>query len=1230
MERANNNIILQWNCRGFYANISDIREITSKYNPAIMSLQELILGQRKLSLRGYRPLYSFGRGGAGLLIRNDIPHSEIRLRTTIQAVAAKVYIDKQYTVCSIYLPPNVPLLDQELGELMDQLPGPLLLLGDCNARDPTWGDTVTNPRAAQIKRLLNDYNMNVLNADEYTHYHIQTDTYSCIDLSIISSTALIDFDWRVITPTPLEQYNSDHYPIVLTKINQNSYPPGPPRWNLKRARWIEYTSKSEIREIPQQLSVNEFNQFLTNHMLNAAQLTIPRTREAKRSRSLPFWNSECEDARRLKQRLLRRWQRTRLLCDKIDYNRAKANERRKINEASRNYWKDFVSTLNSRTPCAVVFKRVQKISGKYKGKTIPVIKNNGVIETNPEIVAEVIGDNFASFSSGQEYSPAFQAVRARLEQNEHDFEDNEAIYNNEFTLAEMREALRKCKDTSPGPDEIHYAMIRNLHPTAMEYALRLFNQVWNEGKMPDMWRTATVIPIKKNGKDGLEPTHYRPISLTSCLCKLMERMSCNRLQWFLEKENTINPFQFGFRKRQSTVEPLLRLEHDIGQAFTRKRMIMAVSFDLEKAYDTTWKWGLLDSLHKMGMRGRLPKYIADFLKDRKIRVQVGKHLSEEKELPQGLPQGAVQSCELFKIAINGITSVIPKGIQYSLYVDDLLVYVEGGHVPAMERRMQLAINQITQWADSHGYRFSRPKTHAVLFGRRGTRDNFSLKLYNEEIESRNHIKFLGLTWDSRLTWSNQMKNLRKECETPLKLLRHISHLRWGADKKTLTRLYQALIQSKIKYACEIFCRNEKISEAVSKIQNEALRIISGAFKSSPIRSLEVDCGIMPLQLQVLESSCRHYIKLKQESQCPIRDLVGRAFEPHSNSTWGFRREVQGLLGEGCEDQINVLSFRPNITPPWIRVPAEVCEGITTDANHTSPITNAMLFREHDELHKEYLHIYTDGSKTQTGVGTAVVIPTLSMSNSRTLPKEASIYTAEAAAIILALELIDKLPKQDCIILSDSRSILTSLKQFEPKNPLIKKIRHWVHFLTADNSRKVKFCWIPAHCGLLGNEAADTLAKTATTQPPTIMDLPYTDYQPEIRKAINDRWQSQWETCTENKLHSIRPSIRKWESSFHKKRRYETIMTRLRIGHCNFSHVHLMKKEPQPICCGVPLTVQHALTNCTNGRIVRDAMYPEMRTLNSIDRMKLLLSEDTNFNIEKLTEYLRKLDILDKI
>ena len=109
------------------------------------------------------------------------------------------------------------------------------------------------------------------------------------------------------------------------------------------------------------------------------------------------------------------------------------------------------------------------------------------------------------------------------------------------------------KDTATGPDDIHYQMLKHLE-TALDTLLHIFNGIWTTGVFPESWRLATVIPIPKPRKDHAEPTNYRPIALTRCLCKTLERMINKRLVWYLESNNLITKLQSGFRAERTTTD----------------------------------------------------------------------------------------------------------------------------------------------------------------------------------------------------------------------------------------------------------------------------------------------------------------------------------------------------------------------------------------------------------------------------------------------------------------------------------------------------------------------------------------------------------------------------------------------------------------------------------------------------------------------------------------------------
>ena len=526
------------------------------------------------------------------------------------------------------------------------------------------------------------------------------------------------------------------------------------------------------------------------------------------------------------------------------YRNSRAKARRTIKSAKRKSWRTYVSNLNYKTPTKKVWDMVRKISGKSKSASYHHLNYNfnnaNETASTKQDIADTLASQFCSNSSTSHYSEEFQKYKKEQEKTKLNFKSsNNEEYNTSFNLGELKDAISKAHDTATGPDEVHYQMLKHLPPKSLHALLHIFNDMWETGKFPESWELATIIPIPKPGKDHAEPNSYRPIALTSCLCKTLERMINVRLVWYLESNNLISPVQSGFRSERSTNDNLVRLEIFIRDAFVAKEHVVAVFFDLEKAYDTTWRHGIMRDLHDLGIRCRLATFIENFLADRWIQVRIGSTLSEKFDQAQGVPQGSILSTTLFNIKINSIMDFLDPKTDGSLYIDDFCMCCRSKSMRTIERHLQQCINRIENWASHNGFKFSKSKTQCVHFCQlRKIHNDPELYLYGSLIPVVEDFKFLGVLFDRKLSFIPNIKYLKAKCLKALNLLKVLSHTDWGADRTVLLQPYRSLIRSKLDYGSIVYgsARPSYIS-SLDTVHHQGLRLALGAFRTSPVQSL---------------------------------------------------------------------------------------------------------------------------------------------------------------------------------------------------------------------------------------------------------------------------------------------------------------------------------------------------------------------------------------------------------
>ena len=672
-------------------------------------------------------------------------------------------------------------------------------------------------------------------------------------------------------------------------------------------------------------------------------------------------------------------------------------------------------------------------------------------------------------------------------------------------------------------------MLKHLPQSALLTLLHIINKLWSSESFPSAWQQAVVLPIPKIDKDKSDPSNYRPIALTSCLCKVVERVINGRLVWYLEKNKLITNMQSGFRKRRSTTDNLVRLETFIWEAFVQKQHAVAIFFDLEKAYDTTWKYGIMKDLFDAGLRGRLPMFVQGFLQNRQFQVRLGSHISNVFKQEMGVPQGSILSVTLFALRINSIVKSLSPGVECSLYVDDFLICYRSKFVHIIERHLQRSLNKLQHWVDSNGFKFSSTKTVCVHFCRlRKAHPDPHLLLNGTPIPVVEQTKFLGLIFDKKLSFIPHLQYLKNKCSKALNLLRVVANTKWGSDEKTLLHLYRSLIRSKLEYGAVVYGSARKSYLCMlDPIQNQALRTCLGAFRTSPVTSLHVEANEMPLDLRWRKLSSEYCLRVSSNVYNPVRSCIfssqfTKFFDKNPNHIRPLGLRVSGDLFDIGFTQKNTLVTSVSSTPPWLLITPTVDLSLSTlSKSVTSPEIYYSKFLEICEGLQDYYHIYTDGSKMNNLTAAAAV--GRDVSKSLRINSQASIFTAELVALNLSLDIVRRSKRKKFAIFSDSLSSLLAIINRHLETGYVQK------FITdysqlSNFGKTIILVWIPSHIGIRGNELADEAAKSALNLSMSAVKCPATDLYPDVVNLCQRLWQAEWDGCVLNKLHSVKPLL----------------------------------------------------------------------------------------------------------
>ena len=370
--------------------------------------------------------------------------------------------------------------------------------------------------------------------------------------------------------------------------------------------------------------------------------------------------------------------------------------------------------------------------------------------------------------------------------------------------------------------------------------------------------------IPKTEIKSSDPSDYRPISLTSCVGKLAERVVKKRLYNFLEKNNLIPIQQSGFRNKRGTTDNLLFITQKIKEAINRGRRACGIFFDISKAFDRVWHAGVIYKLILFKVPNYLSRFIRNFLSNRKGKVTLNDVLSFIIGMCCGIPQGSVLGPLLFLVFFE-IPLANSKHLSYSaLFADDLVSLFLFGKKESTKvlNRIKKYLQSLVEWLFKWRLKMNTSKCCYTIFSSSGRAGIcLDLKLKSEPIPYKSNPIFLGITFDEHLNFSAHYANLRARALKRLNIIKIFSHKSWHINQKTLTSVYRAIIGSIFDYSFfTIADCSDKNLELLQTVQNRAIRCIYRLPWKSPRNELFLISGVLPLKQRFFQLGGRYLAK----------------------------------------------------------------------------------------------------------------------------------------------------------------------------------------------------------------------------------------------------------------------------------------------------------------------------------------------------------------------------------
>lgn len=1063
--------IVSWNVRSHNRRRTTVEKLLSENN--IVMAQEMKTRTRPAYDKDisvfFKPSTEGRNAQRGLMILADktVDCCEVPVPGNpygVETLAISVHTaEKSFILINVYIPGDALPTAEHWNRILDPLLnlGPrVLIMGDFNARSPAWRDTGYNVNGKSLEEALPTLDTIILNNDHPTRVAERAgDADSSIDLTLVTPSILLDLRWKLL---PL--MGSDHRPVLLHVMTgqSNQVPARKQRFHYSaKDRTVIGKIRKSVRETrkPSSRSRKQEPAWMTQEVKDAWCKKMRRSKEYTRSKRRAHDQAVIQECKAL-------------------FDAAAAEYQDVAACAKQDHWDNFCSECDPNDPAVPSnFWRLAKAMKGMERADNPCPQQIMGDDDEPLRTDEEKGKAFLQRYKRQLQPDGIQTVERAKNKISEKLKDTQGEDVDEVTLEELETTLRGIgKDSAPGPDRVRYSSLKSMSPDDKTKLLEVINESLTTGTVRKDLRDCCMAILPKPMKDHSRLKGYRIITMANVWVKIIEKIAAQRLSRDLEGRGCLSSRVGGARPGRTTTSNIEAVLHDIQQGMQEKQHTAVALFDLEDAYNKVDVGILVDKLLGMDVSLVMVRWILAMLDARTCQMRFGKWSSDFFEVSSGLPQGSPLSSILFNVyTADLVEATATNGASPYSYVDDVIISKTDKTPEGAVEGLQAATDTFDKWVEDNRMS-AQPDKGCWMIASRGyfKPEQFILTFRGAVVPQQPSVIYLGTMMDRRMSMSLHVEHLAKKATKSLGLLRFAASQ--NVRQKSLFQLMRATVSSRMEYGLHLcLCASQQSLTKLQRVQNQAMRVVTGAAKPTASETLQYWLGINNIRTRQKFLAAEAFLRAINTKSHPLyhhlREKEDLEVQQRLQTVQSWVIGAREIIEETCPvDSIQYAGWMPAY---GITINTEVIGN--REWRERADCVNQALVMEWIEEQDATIIIATDGSLRDdvTGWGGAVwragkrVFEWSTARAGRSSSFRAECEAYEDGLTWLAREAT---VEDRAIILTDSLSLVSKLAKNRVKDSwydLFKQIK--CHLVTT---------YIPGHCGISYNSKADKLAGSA--------------------------------------------------------------------------------------------------------------------------------------------------------